>query len=207
MNKQSCNQSDCRRYHDLIQKRLDGEIGPEANRELDEHLAVCPHCLEELTSFATMKEALSGTMGNAAEVPEGFFEGLAVQLDEVEPARGWQAILAHPFFTTYRNIALAATSIVLVAVLTISVGAGAASRLLKHDMGAQDASDSRALILTNSGDKMVLPGDAGESGQYAAALDDLERAYREAQGQESGENAEGYIHTSWHDGESATPIR
>ena len=50
-----------------------------------------------------------------------------------------------------------------------------------------------------------MPGDVGDAERYNAVLDELERAYEEALGQ-SDETDEGYIHTSWSDGESAAPI-
>jgi len=207
MSKKASKKTDCTRYQNLIQKRLDGDITPEENRELDEHLADCPHCLDELTSFAFVKELLNETLDNPEEVPEGLFENLASQLDDVKPARGLAAILAHPFFRPNLNIALATASVVLVAVLTVSVGSGMVGRFAKDNPDRMSVTESKALILTNSGDSIVLSGDEGDSDEYAAALDDLERAYREAQGLESEDNSEGYIHTSWGSGERATPIK
>ncbi len=207
MNRKFFKINNCKRYQDLIQKRLDGEITPEENRELDDHLADCPQCLDELTSFAAVQDLLIDALDNPVEVPEELFENLADELEEIKPARGLHALLAHPFFTTYRNIALAATSLVLVAVLTLSVGAGAFGKYSHEAPEQLSPADSQALILTNCGDAIVLSGDEGDPDRYSAALDDLERAYREALGQETGKDTEGYIHTSWHDGESATPIR
>jgi len=206
MSNKASKKTDCTRYQNLIQKRLDGDITPAENRELDEHLADCPHCFEELTSFAVVKEILNESLDNPEEVPEGFFENLATRLDDVKPARGISAIFAHPFFRPNLNIALATASIVLVAVLTVSVGSGMVGRFAKDTPDRLDLSESKALILTNSGDSIVLSGDEGDSDLYAAALDDLEKAYRDAQGLDSDENSEGYIHTSWGNGERATPI-
>lgn len=199
-------QSDCIYHQNLIHKRLDGEITPKENRELDEHLADCPDCFEELTLFAAMQDLIVEVRDNPVDVPDGFFENLASQLDEMAPARGISGILAHPFFMAHRNWALATTSFILVTVLAFSVGTGFMSRLenpADKEMGPSKAS---VLIMTNNGDSMVLTGDEGDPDRYAAAIDDLEMAYHEAAGENVDENSDGYIHTEWHGGESATPI-
>ncbi len=199
--------SGCKRFRALIQKRLDGCISPEENIELDEHLSVCSECLDELTSLAQVQDLLSESRENPTEVPGGFFESLATKLDGIAPARGWQGILAHPFFTTYRNMALAATSIVLVAILTLSVGTGALTRLDGSYVDKAAPVDADALIMTNSGDAMILQGDKGDPERYARALDDLEAAYAEALGKQSDEDSDAYVYTSWQDGESASPSK
>jgi len=195
----------CQKYQALIQRRLDGAITAEENLELDGHLADCSDCLEELTSLAAVQDLLNESRNEPAQVPQGFFESLSSRLDEVTPARGWQILLAHPLFTAHRNVALAMTSLILVVALTWSVGAGALNRVEKNAADRMAPTDSKALILTNRGDTIVLYGDEGEPDQYSEAIDDLEEAYREAQGQQANEDSEVYIHTSWHGGESASP--
>jgi hypothetical protein len=199
--------TDCTRYQNLIQKRLDGDITPEENRELDEHLADCPPCLDELTSYAAVKDLLNETLETPAEVPEGFFENLAEQLDEVKPARGFAAIFSHPLLRPRLNFALATASVVLVAVLTVSVGSGMLGRFGKDVPTRMNPTESKAMILTNGGETFELSGDEGDSDRYAAALDDLERAYLEARGMNADKNSDGYIYTSWGSGESATPLK
>lgn len=198
--------TDCRYYQNLIHKRLDGEITPVENRELDEHLADCPECFDELTQFALMQELIGEVRDNPVEVPDGFFEDMARQLDEVAPARGLSGILAHPFFMAYRNWALAGTSFFLVAVLVFSVGSGFMSSVFNPVDKEISQSKAGVLIMTNNGDAMVLGGDEGDPDRYSRAIDDLEMAYREAAGQATDENSEGYIRTTWHGDESATPI-
>lgn len=191
------NLSGCKYYQELIHKRLDGVITPEENRELDEHLAECEGCLEELMSLAEIRELLSETRDNPAEVPAGLFESLSRRLGDIKPAHGLQGLLANPFLANYRNLALAAASFVMVAVLTFSVGSGIFNPVDNQDYTKMAPSESKALILTNSGDTIILSGDEGDPDRYAEALDDLERAYSEASGAESDDGSEVYIFTSW----------
>jgi hypothetical protein len=201
------NNSGCQYFESLIQKRLDGDITPGENRELDKHLSECPHCLDELVSFAGINDMLNQAVNDPVEAPDDFFEALNEKLDEVEPARGLSGLLQHPFFNSYRTAALATTSFILVAVLVFSVGMGAANRSDKGNPDQTKAVDTRAMILSNNGDAIMLNGDEDSPDKYSAALDDLEKAYREALGQdENGSGNQGYIHTSWNGGESATPI-
>jgi len=188
--------SDCKYYQELIQKRLDGTISPRENRDLDEHLAECEGCLEELMSLAGIRELLSETRDNPEDVPAGLFESLSRKLDEIKPATGLAGLLANPFIANYRNLALAGASFVLVVILTFSVGNGALNPVNKQNLTKMSPTESKALILTNSGDTIVLSGDEGDPDRYAEALDDLERAYREASG-DTGDDSEAYIFTSW----------
>jgi hypothetical protein len=145
-------------------------------------------------------------MAEPVEVPEGFFENLAEQLEEVEPARGLAALFGLPIFTTYRNYPLATASFILVGILSLSVIQGLASRTDQVQAGQPSFAASSAVIQTNAGDRYMLPGDEGDSDRNAAALDDLEKAYREAQGENNSPGSEGYIHTSWGGKEVASPI-
>jgi len=207
MNNNSKRNSGCRKYEELIQKRLDGVITPGENAELDEHLADCPHCFEELTSFAAVQDMLGELKNNPEDVPEGLFEKMAANLEDVKPVTGLAALFSHPVFAINRNLAFGMASVVLVAILTISVASGALAAFGDRNPDRVMQSESKALIMMNSGEKIVLTGDEGDPDQYAAALDDLERAYLEAQGQDIDEDSEGYIHTSWRGGESATPLQ
>jgi hypothetical protein len=195
----------CNRYHELIQKRLDGEITPKENAELNGHMADCDGCREELVSFLTVQNLVKETIENPVEVPEGLFESLATQLEEVKPVRGFAAILAHPIFATHRSLSLVATSFVLVAILSLSVVSSFAnSSNRSQDLGPGMAS-SHAMIHTNGGDTIVIPNDESNPDRYSAALDDLEKAYREAQGQDNA-SSQGYMHTSWRGKETSRSI-
>ena len=67
MKKKSLKNSKCKRYEAFMQKRFDGTATPEENRELDDHLCDCPHCFDELTSFASVRELLDGVVDQANE--------------------------------------------------------------------------------------------------------------------------------------------
>jgi len=194
----------CSHFEALIHKRLDGDITPGEDRELAAHLAECPGCREELASFEAVRSLLKESLSEPVEVPEGLFESLSERLEEVKPARGLAALLAHPFFISHRGPAFAMASLIMVAALTFGVGRGMVDRLDGSAADGFGPTADQALIQMNSGDVIVLSGDDGDPGRYAAALDDLERAYREAL--EDDSEAEGYIYTSWDGGESASAI-
>ncbi|MCK4720638.1 hypothetical protein KAU08_08260, partial [bacterium] len=94
-----------------------------------------------------------------------------------------------------------------VSVLAFSVGSGFMTRMDGRANQAMGQSNSSALILINNGDSMVLGGSDSNPDQHAKAIDELEMAYREAAGQPGGDENDGYIHTTWQDEESDTPIR
>jgi predicted anti-sigma-YlaC factor YlaD len=197
---------DCCHFKELIQKRLDGEITPVENETLNLHLADCDGCRDELVSYSVVRDLLNETIDNPVEVPEGFFESLAEQLEEKEQVRGFARIFSLPIFTTFRNVSLAAASFVLVAILGLSVVQGITGQSDQASKTQPAMANSQALIQTNRGDTIIIPGDAGDSAQYAAALDDLEKAYEEASGLEDNSQADGYITTSWNGERSETPI-
>jgi hypothetical protein len=196
----------CRRYKELIQKRLDGEITPPENIDLNEHLADCDDCREEFVSYLTVQSLVQETIEDPVEVPEGFFEAMAEKLEEVKPVRGFALIFSLPIFATHRNVSLAAASFVLVAILSLSVIQGLTNPVDTSTDLQPGLANSHAFIQTNRGDNIILPGDNGNSDRYSAALDDLEKAYAEARGQDTDSSTQGYIHTSYRGGESATPI-
>jgi hypothetical protein len=201
----------CAKFEELIQKRLDGEINPEENAALNEHIASCDHCRDELISFSMVQTLLQETIENPVDVPDGLFEKLAGQLEEKAPARGlaWLfslPIFSFPVFTTYKNISLATASFILVLILSLGVVEGFTHHNSGNLNNQPNMASSHALIQSNRGDSIVMPGDEGDPDRYAAALDDLEKAYREALGQDDGSETQGYIHTSWGDKESASPI-
>jgi hypothetical protein len=198
--------AECKHYHALIDKRLDRDITPEEDRELENHLATCPSCREEMAAFDAVEGLLLEVAQDCAEAPDGLFESLEAELEEVKPLRGLALLLSLPIFAEQRNRALAMASFALVVILTLGVGKGITDRV--HQANALMFADgpSQAMIQTNSGDTIVLSGDEGDPDKYSDALDDLERAYRDAAGEQDSQTAEGYIHTSWKGGEAATPI-
>lgn len=198
---------DCKYYESLINKRLDGDISPEENSDLNNHLAVCDPCRDELVSFEIVRSLLDQTSTEQVDVPEGFFEAMAEDLVDVEPAKGLSGILNHPFFQVHRNMALAGASVLAVMILVIGVGVGIADQLNYDRPGDLVTTEGLAYIQTNNGNTIVVSDDQAEYEEYATALDDLENAYREAQGLEDTDDASGYIHTSWRGGDSDNPIR
>jgi len=210
MNDMTSNCSDkaeCKKYKVLIQKRLDGEITPNENAKLNEHLASCPDCLDEIAGFETVERLLKETFDEPLEVPEGFFESMAERLDEVKPAKGLVGLLTSPFIANLRTPAFTMASLVLVAFLTIGVGLGIADRLENGNADRNAAENAHAVMFTNGGDTIVLSGDEGDPDKYSRALDDLEKAYLESLG-ESGDKAksEGIINTSYNGKERKSPI-
>ena len=200
---------ECRKNRELIQKRLDDEISPAENVDLNVHLADCDSCREELVSYLTVQSLLKETVDEMVEVPEGLFESLEEQLEEVKPARGLAAIFHLPAFTSYRNLSFAAASLVLMALLTVGV---IQDHLGHADRGASlrpELAGAQALIRTNHSGTIVLPVDEGNSDLNAAALNDLEKAYEESRstGANDGSETQGYIHTSWRGRDSASPIQ
>jgi len=197
----------CCKYRELIQKRLDDQISPAENVDLNVHLADCDSCREEFVSYLTVQSLLKETVDDMVEVPEGLFESLEEQLEEVRPARGLAAIFRFPAFASYRNLSFAAASLVLMAVLTVGVIQG---HMVQTNRGASINSEiagSQALIRTNHGGVMILPVDESSSDLNEAALNDLEKAYQEARGASDGSATQGYIHTSWRGRDSGSPIQ
>ncbi|MFH1675691.1 MAG: anti-sigma factor [bacterium] len=199
--------ANCNKYKILIQKRLDGEISPKENEKLNEHLASCPDCLDEITGFQTVERLLKETFDEPLEVPEGFFESMAERLDEVEPARGLVGLLNSPFLAGLRTPAFTMASLVLVAFLTVGVGLGIADRMESRNADRIVGENAHAVMFTNGGDTIVLSGDEGDPDKYSQALDDLEKAYLESL-DESGDKAksEGIMNTSYNGEERKSPI-
>ena len=69
---------ECERWTEQLSARLDGELSPEEERELEAHLAVCPSC----RALAKQLEALDAGLQDLEEVPapEGFARGVMEQL-------------------------------------------------------------------------------------------------------------------------------
>ncbi len=205
MDGNTTSKNECKRYLALIEKRLDREITPEEDIDLETHLAICVSCREEMASYQAVSALIQEARENPVDVPNGLFESLETELEEVRPARGLMAILGSPFFALQRNRAYAMASVVLVIVLTVGVGRGIVDRFDQAGQTKFTTGPTKAVIMTNSGDAIILEGDEGDPDRYSAALDDLERAYKEAMGESDG-GSEGYIHTSWSGGESASQI-
>jgi predicted anti-sigma-YlaC factor YlaD len=76
------------RFKQLLMGRLDGELSPEQERELDEHLQTCAECREELTGFRRMNE-MAGRMRFSEpqdEVWDAYWRGI---YNRLERGVGW----------------------------------------------------------------------------------------------------------------------
>ncbi len=71
----------CREARQLFYPWLDGELGKEEARRLQEHLQECPACAEELAGWQVIASALKG-MSRAAAPPEGFSAQVMSRLKE-----------------------------------------------------------------------------------------------------------------------------
>jgi len=198
--------AECGKFRALIEKRLDRETTPEEDRELDNHLASCQSCREEMSVFLDIENLLHDIAEDDIEIPADFFETLESGLETQQPMRGFQLILSNLIIPENRVRALGIASVVLVFVLTLGVGRGIADRMNQKDIDNYGYSPFHAMIQTNAGETIFLSGDEGEPDKYSAALDDLERAYLESVGRSNSTGSEGYIHTSWSGGDAATPI-
>jgi anti-sigma factor RsiW len=71
------------RFKALLMGRLDGELGPEQERELDEHLRTCAECRAELEGFRRMNE-MAGRMRFSEpqdEVWDAYWRGIYNRLE------------------------------------------------------------------------------------------------------------------------------
>ena len=66
--------ADCARYVELLSARLDGELTPAEERELEEHLEVCPAC----RALEGQLSVLHGSFAALEETPApaGFAQGV-----------------------------------------------------------------------------------------------------------------------------------
>ncbi|MCF2661710.1 anti-sigma factor family protein [Pseudoflavonifractor phocaeensis] len=75
----------CERYTPLLSARLDGELTPEEERELEAHLAVCPACRALGSRLAAIHSAFPELEKVAA--PEGFARGVMDRVRASESAK------------------------------------------------------------------------------------------------------------------------
>ena len=73
----------CERFEELLSQRLDQPLLPEEERELEDHLARCPHC----RALAEDLEQLCGQFACLEELPapEGFARGVMDRIRALEP--------------------------------------------------------------------------------------------------------------------------
>lgn len=73
----------CERFEELLSQRLDQPLPPQEERELEDHLARCPHC----RALAADLEQLCGQFACLEELPapEGFAQGVMDRIRALEP--------------------------------------------------------------------------------------------------------------------------
>lgn len=64
----------CEEYRQLLSARLDGELSPQEEKALEEHLAVCPACRADEAQLAAIQAAFKQL--EDVEVPEGFAQSV-----------------------------------------------------------------------------------------------------------------------------------
>lgn len=150
----------CDRYIELLSARLDGVLTDGEERELEEHLAICPDCRAAAAQLAALQGAFSELEDIPA--PEGFAQGV---MDRVRAEAPPKVI---PLFKRPRFRALAG----LAACAALVVGLYSVSRL------QQDSFEDDIVVRSFNKDAVMedaLPGDA-EAPQIASYSDSEETA-------------------------------
>lgn len=98
---------ECDKYMELLSARLDGALTEEEERELEEHLAVCPDCRAAGAQLAALRSAFAEW--EEVPVPEGFAQGV---MDRI---RGEKKVI--PLFKRPQFRALAGLTACLVVVV------------------------------------------------------------------------------------------
>lgn len=71
----------CKECLDLLYDYLDGDLAPEATKELDEHFEDCPPCISFLNTYKSTSELCRETLGKI-DIPEAVQARLQVYLKE-----------------------------------------------------------------------------------------------------------------------------
>lgn len=71
----------CKECLDLLYDYLDGDLDPEASKELDEHFKDCPPCISFLNTYKSTSELCRETLGNI-DIPEAVQARLLEYLKE-----------------------------------------------------------------------------------------------------------------------------
>ena len=160
--------ADCARYVELLSARLDGELTPAEERELEEHLEVCPAC----RALEGQLSVLHGSFAALEETPApaGFAQGV------MERIAGEKKVI--PLFRRPQVRALA--GLAACAVLCIGLyGAG------KWNSGRQEMdlnADLSVGAYSASSDQASVPGEIAQ--RDTSLLKDDRDGASSAQGQE-----------------------
>lgn len=118
---------DCDKYMELLSARLDGALTEEEERELEEHLAVCPDCRAVGAQLSALQGAFP-ELEEAAAPPEGFARGV---MDRIRAEASPKVI---PLFKRPQVRALAGLAACLVLVVGLYGGSRYLDRTEKMDM-------------------------------------------------------------------------
>lgn len=92
----------CDRFWELISARLDGALSQEEERELEEHLAVCPECRAVGAQLAAIQTAFDDL--EEVQAPEGFAQGVMIRI-RVEEKPKVIPLFKRPQFRTLAGLA------------------------------------------------------------------------------------------------------
>ena len=97
---------ECERWTEQLSARLDGELSPEEERELEAHLAVCPSC----RALAKQLEALDAGLQDLEEAPapEGFARGVMDRIAAEEKKPRVIPLFRRPQFRALAGLAACA---------------------------------------------------------------------------------------------------
>lgn len=147
----------CDRYLELLSARLDGELTQDEERELEEHLSVCPDCRAAGAQLAALRDAFSELEEEAA--PEGFAQGV------MERARAEKKVV--PLFRRPRFRALAG----LAACAVLAVGLYGAAQQRQTRNGAEEWN---VMVRSFNKDAVTEFADASDAPMYGTCTADQE---------------------------------
>lgn len=137
--------ADCARYVELLSARLDGELTPAEERELEAHLAVCPACRALEEQLAELRKGFDGL--EEVPAPEGFARGV---MDRIRAQEDRPKVV--PLFRRPQIRALAG----LAACLVLCVGLYQSGLLGRWGQGSDSVDNIRS-----AGDASVSAGEDG----------------------------------------------
>lgn len=106
---------DCLKYQEMISAMLDGELTHEQQRELEEHLLLCPECRAMHTAFLSLSEALDG---DVTSVPARLHDKIMTGVKAVEKKR------KRPLLTVLRPYMAAAACLVVIVAAVLAAREG-----------------------------------------------------------------------------------
>lgn len=135
---------DCLKYQEMISAMLDGELTSQQQRELEEHLALCPECRAMHTAFLSLSEAIGE---DSIPAPAGLHDKIMTGVKAVEKKNKRSNVftLLRPYMTA------AACLVVIVAAVLAARESGLLGGMTKSD-AAMDAKTESVTMETESYD-------------------------------------------------------